>query len=300
MNLYLSRFSIPTAEEEWDFFAGQRMTCYDSYYPFQILSGRGLSRLEFAPITILYGGNGCGKTTALNVMAEKLGLARDAAFNKTSFLPDYLRLCRAGGAKPPAGSRIITSDDVFSWMLDLRALNEGIDCRREEVFAEYTDARHANFRLHSLEDYEELKRVNAARRKSKSRYTRSQLMDNVRTRSNGESAMLYFTQKITENALYLLDEPENSLSPARVLELAGFLQDAVRFFGCQLVIATHSPFLLALKGARVYDLDADPPRPRRWTELENVQLYRQFFADHAGDFAEASEIDGEKAPSGED
>ena len=49
-----------------------------------------------------------------------------------------------------------------------------------------------------------------------------------------------------------------------------------------------------------YDLDADPPRPRRWTELENVQLYRQFFADHAGDFAEASEIDGEKAPSGED
>ena len=42
--------------------------------------------------------------------------------------------------------------------------------------------------------------------------------------------MLYFTQKITENALYLLDEPENSLAPARVLELADFLQDATRFF----------------------------------------------------------------------
>ena len=42
--------------------------------------------------------------------------------------------------------------------------------------------------------------------------------------------------------------------------------------------------LLALPGARVYDLDADPPRPRRWTELENVQIYRRFFAEHAAEF----------------
>ena len=83
-------------------------------------------------------------------MAEMLGLARDAAFNRTSFLPDYLRLCSADGGEPPPGSRIITSDDVFSWMLDLRALNDGIDRRREEVFAEYTDARYAHFQLHSL------------------------------------------------------------------------------------------------------------------------------------------------------
>ncbi|WP_294497351.1 AAA family ATPase [uncultured Gemmiger sp.] len=295
MALYLTRFRFPDREAEWRFFARQRMTCYDSYYPFRVLAGRGISELEFEPVTILYGGNGCGKTTALNVMAEKLGLARDAAFNRTSFLPDYLRLCSADGGEPPPGSRIITSDDVFSWMLDLRALNDGIDRRREEVFAEYTDARYAHFQLHSLEDYEQLKRANAARSKSKSRYTRGQLMGNVRTRSNGESAMLYFTQKITENALYLLDEPENSLAPARVLELADFLQDATRFFGCQLVIATHSPFLLALKGAKVYDLDADPPRPRRWTELENVQLYRRFFASHAGEF---NEPDGGQAERG--
>ena len=299
MALYLTRFRFPTGEEEWDFFAGQKMTCYDSYYPFQILSDRGLSRLEFEPVTILYGSNGCGKTTALNIMAEKLGLVRDSAFNRTSFLPDYLNMCSEYGARPPAGSRIITSDDVFAWMLDLRALNDGIDRRREEVFAQYTDARYAHFQLRSLEDYERLRQMNAARSQSKSRYTRSRLMDNVRTRSNGESAMLYFTQKITENALYLLDEPENSLAPARVLELSGFLQDAVRFFGCQLVIATHSPFLLAMKGAKVYDLDADPPRPRRWTELENVQAYRRFFAQHAKEFADSPEESGENNQPGD-
>ena len=284
MALYLTRFRFPDKDAEWHFFAAQRMTCYDSFYPFQVLSDRGLGRLEFAPVTILYGGNGCGKTTALNVMAEALGLARDAAFNRTAFFPDYLRLCDDGGADPPEGSRIITSDDVFAWMLDLRALNDGIDQQREEVFTAYTDAKYAHFQLHSLDDYQRLKQVSAARRLSKSRYTRSQLMDNARTRSNGESALLYFTHTIRENALYLLDEPENSLSPARQLELAAFLQDAARFFGCQLVLATHSPFLLALPGARVYDLDADPPRPRRWTELENVQIYRRFFAEHAAEF----------------
>ena len=284
MRLYLETFTFPDAESEQGFLAAQRMTCYDSYYPFQVLAPCGLRRLEFAPVTILYGGNGSGKTTALNIMAEKLGLARQAEFNRTSFLPDYLRLCSVGGAQVPQGSRIITSDDVFAWMLDLRALNDGIDQQREEVFTAYTDAKYAHFQLHSLDDYQRLKQVSAARRLSKSRYTRSQLMDNTRTRSNGESALLYFTHTIRENALYLLDEPENSLSPARQLELAAFLQDAARFFGCQLVLATHSPFLLALPGARVYDLDADPPRPRRWTELENVQIYRRFFAEHAAEF----------------
>ena len=133
--LYLQEFRFPDKDAEWRFFTAQRMTCYDSFYPFQVLSDRGLGRLEFAPVTILYGGNGCGKTTALNVMAEALGLARDAAFNRTAFFPDYLRLCDDGGAAPPEGSRIITSDDVFAWILDLRALNDGIDRRREEVFA---------------------------------------------------------------------------------------------------------------------------------------------------------------------
>ena len=108
MALYLQEFRFPDKDAEWRFFTAQRMTCYDSFYPFQVLSDRGLGRLEFAPVTILYGGNGCGKTTALNVMAEALGLARDAAFNRTAFFPDYLRLCDDGGAAPPldrAGKR---------------------------------------------------------------------------------------------------------------------------------------------------------------------------------------------------
>ena len=84
--------------------------------------------------------------------------------------------------------------------------------------------------------------------------------------------------------LYLLDEPENSLSPERQLELARFLHDSARFYNCQFVIATHSPFLLAMPGARIYDLDAEPVTTRKWTELENVRATWEFFQQHRNEF----------------
>lgn len=182
------------------------------------------------------------------------------------------------------GSRIITSDDVFDYMLDMRTLNEGIDSRREEIFSEYLDAKYSDFKFRTLEDYERLKKVNQSRRRTQSRYVRENLMDNVRERSNGENAFAYFVDKIKENALYLLDEPENSLSAARQLELVKFLEDSARFFGCQFILSTHSPFLLAMKNAKIYDLDENPVDVKPWTELGNVRLFYEFFSRHAGEF----------------
>ena len=69
------------------------------------------------------------------------------------------------------------------------------------------------------------------------------------------------------------------------LKLKGFLEDSVRFFGCQLVISTHSPFLLSMPGAKIYDLDQVPPCAQPWTELENVRVYRDFFREHDGEFS---------------
>lgn len=285
--LYLSHFFFPDGEAEFDFFLKQKRTCHDSYYPFQVLSGRGLREISFEPITILYGGNGSGKTTAINVMAEKLGLSRDTRYNRSPFFEDYVRLCQEELRQPiPENSRIITSDDVFDYMLNLRALNEGIDLRREELFEEYLSDKYADFHYRTLEDYEQLKRVNMARSRTQSKYVRKRLMDNPREQSNGESAYFYFTSKIGENGLYLLDEPENSLSPQRQQELSQFLEDSARFFGCQFVISTHSPFLLSMRGAKIIDLDADPACVRRWTDLPAVRAYYDFFTRHKHAFEE--------------
>ena len=259
---------------------------YDTFYPFQVLSKHGLTRLDFEPVTILYGGNGSGKTTALNVIAEKLALDRDTLYNRSNFFEDYTGMCDYEEEMPiPKESRIITSDDVFDFMLNLRSINDGINLKREQLFADYLEDKYSHFQMKSLDDYERLKKVNMAKRKTQSRYVRENLMDNVREHSNGESAFIYFSEKINENGLYLLDEPENSLSPERQQELLRFLQDSARFFGCQFIIATHSPFLLSMNGAKIYDMDEESVDVKRWTELENVRAYYDFFKKHEHEFA---------------
>jgi len=289
--IYLRSINFPNANKEADFTWRISHTCYDSFYPFKVLSAKGLERLDFEPVTILYGGNGSGKSTALNVIAEKQQIKRDAIFNKSPFYADYVEMCKIETeSEIPENSRIITSDDVFDYLLNLRSLNDGIDLRREEVFFDYLNrtvpewGKKAHLQMKSLEDYDEIKKMVNARRKTQSRYTRDNLMDNARTFSNGESAFMYFTEKIGEKGLYILDEPENSLSPKLQMELARFIEDSARFFECQIIMSTHSPFLLALKGAKIYDLDKNPTTVKPWTELEHIRLYHEFFKENAGEF----------------
>lgn len=284
--MYIDYFRFPGVDAEEQFVNYIERTCYSSFYPFGVFAENMLESLSFSEITILYGNNGSGKSTALNLMAEKIGAKRDTLFNKTSFFGDYLKMCSfemTPGEKPEE-IRMITSDDVFDFMLNLRALNEGVDRKREQVFDEWIENKNSTFRMQSLDDYEQLKKIVDARSKTQSRYVRESIGKNVITHSNGESALQYFAEKIKDNGLYLLDEPENSLSPQRQFELLEFIQNSARFFGCQFIIATHSPFLLALKGARIYDLDESPVDIKKWTELEGVRTYFEFFEQHRGEF----------------
>jgi len=280
--LYIKSIEFPSEDAEMAFIWSIKQVCYDSFYPFKILSERGLSRIDFAPITILYGNNGSGKSTALNVLAEKLALRRDADFNKSNFYRDYVAMCNIDAAEGiPEGSRIITSDDVFDFILNIRSMNENIDIKRGALLAEYAEAKHSTLHFRTMADYEQVKKESNARRKTQDAFVRGNVMDNIRSFSNGESAFKYFVGGIGEGGLYVLDEPENSLSPKLQMELAAFLEDSVRFFGCQIVMSTHSPFLLSLRDARVYDLDANPVVTKKWTALENVRRYHAFFKEHA-------------------
>lgn len=283
--IYLNEFFVPNEDEETDFFYEIKRTCYSTFYPFGIFPKLKLKKIEFSPITIFYGGNGTGKSTLLNVIAEKLKLKRVSIFNKSSFYNDFLELCQFVISKEiPVTSRIITSDDVFDYVLDIRKLNEGIDFKREDLFEEYIERKYSDFHFKTMDDIDKLKSVNKARSASQSKYVKSKLNNNVREYSNGESAFKYFTEKITENALYLLDEPENSLAPNRQIEFAQYIEDSSRFYGCQFIISTHSPFLLSINQARIYNLDEIPVTTSKWNELENVKTYFEFFEKHREKF----------------
>lgn len=283
--IYLNSFKFVDGDREYNFILDEKRTCYDSFYPFKILSKNQFERIDFNTITILYGGNGSGKSTALNIIAEKINIERDSIYNKSNFYSGYVNMCEVDiEYEIPKKSRIITSDDVFDYMLNVRNINEGIDNKREKIFEEYLDNKYSSFQMRSIEDYDKLRKVNEARSKTQSKYIRHNLMDNIREYSNGENGFRYFISKIEENGLYILDEPENSLSPKRQIELVKFIEDHSRYLNCQFIIATHSPFILSIRGAKIYDLDENPVDIKRWTELENVREYYDFFKEHENEF----------------
>ena len=68
------------------------------------------------------------------------------------------------------------------------------------------------------------------------------------------------------------------------MKLIQLIEDYSRFFGCQFIISTHSPFVMSLKGALIYDLDSIPVKVKNWWELENMQIYYELFSSFRDKF----------------
>lgn len=94
----------------------------------------------------------------------------------------------------------------------------------------------------------------------------------------------YYNDSIELDSLYLLDEPENCLSPQLQLKLVDLILETVRYYSCQFIIATHSPLILSLHNALIYDLDSSPVITKNFEELTNVKIYYEFFMKHKDKF----------------
>lgn len=104
-------------------------------------------------------------------------------------------------------------------------------------------------------------------------------------RSHGESFIDLLVHRFHPRGLYFLDEPESALSVHGQLQLLVRLHDLVDA-GCQFVIATHSPMLMAYPDAVIYDFGDDGPRPTTWSEVDAVHVTTDFLGDPAGFLAE--------------
>lgn len=285
MAIYIKSFEPASEGEETGFLMGQKRTCYSGYYPFRIFPEKELPKIGFSPVTVFYGENGSGKSTLLNIIAEKAGIKRHSPFSGGAFFGDYLRFCKIfPDSDIPENSQILSSDDVFDYLINVRCVNNGIDKRRLELFDEFTDKKYSDYRFRGMADYDEWKEVCDAKQGSQSGFVKKRLMKNVDMASNGESAVRFFVDRITSDALYILDEPENSLSFPHQLELMKYIEDSARFYGCQFIIASHSPVFLSIPGAKIYDLDSRPVETKKWTELPNVRLFHDFFMERQKEF----------------
>jgi predicted ATPase len=94
--------------------------------------------------------------------------------------------------------------------------------------------------------------------------------------SHGESFLEVLRSRFDSPGLYILDEPESALSFTACLGLVGLLHDLAVTGTAQVLVATHSPVIAALPGARILQLDPEGWHERDWQDLELVQHYRRF------------------------
>ncbi len=282
--IYLKSFTLLSDFQENSLFERETRRIYNSHYPVGIFSSKEFKNVEFSNITIFCGGNGCGKSTILNIIASKLNAIKKSRTDKGTFFDLYVEYCKYDMFNEPYEIKMITSDDVFDYLLDVRAINMNVNRRKENLSREYINNKYSN-KNSSISEYNDIKDNYDAKTKTMSAYIRQRLVNNnIIEHSNGESALEFWEKEIDEDSIYILDEPENSLSPENQLKLKQFIEDSARFYNCQFIISTHSPFLLSLTDALIYDLDSVPVTTKKWTELKSIMTYKEFFKSHEKDF----------------
>lgn len=265
--IYLKEFELPEKEDY-------------SGYPFHLFLEKKFYDIKFDTITIFYGDNGSGKSTLLNVITETINkdkkvIERRNNLVKTEYFDIYMNECKYYVENNiPIGSKMICSEDIFQNILFKRKDNQKKNSARENLKKQYLQYKYNPINYESLED---LSLSVETRKKTQSKFIKSRIEENSREFSNGQTALDFFGKELQECGLYLLDEPENSLSPKFQLELVQLINELSRFLKCQFIIATHSPFLLSTPNAKIYSLDEIPVTEKKWYELENMQIYYNFF-----------------------
>lgn len=204
-------------------------------YPFSIPALKSLNSLSFRTnVTFLVGENGSGKSTLLEAIAYQSG------FNT------------AGGGKnnyyDVDASHSILGDHIrLSWM---PKITNGFFLRAETF---YHFASHLDTLPESLQYY-------GGR--------------SLHEQSHGEAFLSLFKHRFGKKAIYLLDEPEAALSPARQLALMRVIKDLEK--EAQFIIATHSPILLGFPDAQIINFDVHPIEEIKYEDTLHYIITRRF------------------------
>jgi predicted ATPase len=210
-------------------------------FPFEVPAVAAVEDLRLdAPVTLLAGDNGSGKSTIVEAIAEAMGFAAEGGeLERSGELPAVPRPVLGGGLEP---------------MLSRTKPRNGYFLRAESFFniASFVDS--GGVFSPDLSLYGDLP---------------------LHEQSHGQSFLALAANRFAGESLCVLDEPEAALSVSGALALLAIVVRAARA-GAQFVIATHSPVLLACPDARIYELDDAGIAACAYDDLDTVRLTRGF------------------------
>ncbi|WP_226087562.1 AAA family ATPase [Mesobacillus sp. S13] len=213
-------------------------------YPFNLPSFKALDELTLHPnVTFLIGENGMGKSTLLEAIAVGLGFNPEGGSYNFNF----------------------STYDSHSDLGDYLRIIKGIERPQDGFFL-----RAESF-YNVASNIEELDREGFG-----PRIIDSFGGESLHEQSHGEAFFSTFLLRFRGNGIYILDEPEAALSPLRQMSMLTRIHDLVKE-NSQLIIATHSPIIMAYPDAAIYEFCDEGIFKRKLEETNHYRIMKQFF-----------------------
>lgn len=229
-------------------------------YPYDVPAVKYAKHIDVSnQVTFIIGENGSGKSTLLETIACRLQLPHmdgygyaKKSFDAAKALLPFLEL--EWTIENPIGF-FFRAEDFGDYLnsvnrQDIKLHNDMMELQGkvpQHILDDMKD--NANHQLHTM---------------------RKNYGQELNTFSHGEAYMHIMGEKVNRKGIYLLDEPEASLSPAKQLAFIYFLQNHLKHNLSQFIIATHSPMLMAFPGAKIYEITDTEMKA---TPLENTEHY---------------------------
>jgi predicted ATPase len=216
-------------------------------YPFCLPALQSDFEIEFRrAVTIIVGENGTGKSTILE------GIAALAGYDDAGGGKGYMPVDHSGAIEAMGGT--LAKALRASW---LPKVTSGWFFRAESFF--------------SVSRYLDRAAVEAF-----------EAPPDFLSHSHGEGFLRFFEERCSRQGLYIFDEPESALSPTRQVEFLKILRRMQQSGMCQVIMATHSPMLMALPDAELLRLTSYGLEPVTLEETDHYRLWREFCSEPAG------------------
>lgn len=105
--------------------------------------------------------------------------------------------------------------------------------------------------------------------------------------SHGEGFLRFFNERCQRQGIFIFDEPELALSPSRQIEFLKLMRRMEDIGHCQIIMATHSPMLMAYPNATLLRLTKYGLEPTTVERTDHYRAMREFFEDPKGFVAAA-------------
>lgn len=240
-----------------------------SPFPYNISAVKCAKHITLSEhVTIFVGDNGCGKSTLLETLGLYLNLPliggfinSNAGFEAAHKLKPFLEI----------EWRRERSLGFFFRAEDFSDFINSVERNRDKLYASYSEL---SGQVDDAIIEKMIQSENYALREMRKTYG-----TDMQAFSHGEAYLAIMQARVKNKGIFILDEPEAALSPLKQLSLISFILETLKSNNAQFIISTHSPILMGIPGALIYQILDDSMQQVKYEETDHYNITRNFLSN---------------------